>query len=160
MNITTARNSSEDGIANCDSCGTAAGNFSVEGLASDRPAEQGIGASCLPLSPANEIQLFIFLYLLRILHSSPRVSIARTMQGASAQNIGMCAHSMRNMSSECTSAEALRPGASNPDSREFSPVRPLPSLDRKDPLGIRPSSRARRRTTGNARPSSGSPGFE
>lgn len=136
MNFITAKKLSAEGIANCDSCGTAASNLFVEWHTPNRPARQDSDAACLPLWSAIVTHSIIFLCLHRIFHSSLRVSTARPMRGASAKKTGMLAHSMRNLRSEGRSAESLRPGVGNPDYRESSSVRSLPRMNSKDPLGI------------------------
>lgn len=141
MNFVPAGNSSADGIANCDSCGTATGKFSVERHIPLRPVRLRGGAVRLPLRRAIEAHSAIFLLEHQNSHSSRRVSATRSMQGACPRKFRTLARSIR-LSLKCGSAGSLRPRIGKPNSCERTSIRSRSILNSTDP-----STETRRRET-------------
>ena len=142
MNFVSAGNSSADGIANCDSCGTATGKFSVERHIPLRPVRLRRGAVRLPLWRAIEAHLAIFLLEHNNSRSSRRVSATRSMQGACPRKFRTLARSIRGLSLKCGSAGSLRPRVGKPNSFKRTSIRSRPILNSTDP-----STKTRRRET-------------
>ena len=146
MNFFPAKNPSAEGIANCDSCGTAASDISAERRPPVRLREQGSGSVRVSLPPTIETRSIILLVVHRICRSLPRVPVVQSMRGASSKNFGMHSHSTRILNSDCRQAGSVVPDAGTPDSRESPSVRLLHGSSLRDPSGTRSSSETRRRT--------------
>ena len=155
MNFVPAGNSSADGIANCDSCGTATGKFSVERHAPLQSVRLHNGAVRPPLLRAIEAHSAIFLLEHQNSRLSLRVSVTRSMRGACPRKLGTLARSIRGLSLKCGSAGSLRPRIGKPNSCERSSIRSRPILNSTDP-----STETRRRETSIARRSLEGSGFE
>ena len=145
MNFFPARNPSAEGIANCDSCGTAASDISAERRPPVRFGEQGSGSVRVSLPPTIETRSIILLVVHRIFRLLPCVSVERSMRGASSKKFGMHSRSTRILSSDFRQAGSVVPDDGTPDSCESPSVRSPHGPSLRDPSGTRPSSETRRR---------------